>query len=514
MKSFCKARFIMVPALSNTTIAPANKLSHLVIVAVVFSFQVIAHEMSAPLVIDTDMALDDARAIILILQDPNCDVRAIVTSDGSTPSEIGVTNVLKILAAMNKANIPVGQGNKLNQPYPVWSAWSRTLGWTELLLPAQINIQPAHVVLSNTIATSSRPVTWVCLGPMSNLAEFLSRYPNLKHMISRVYYYGTPPDTEPKGWNTAQDLEAAKKAFASGIPITCVSLLPQFTLVLTSNFFESLKSINSPGASLILQIHSHPRVKSLVASGHFRAWDDAVVLLMHEPAIALPTHVTTCSNVTMVTGLDTAKASNTYLDILQEGMLNMVLLSRFPSEPEFYKPDVAPYVQQIILRHGVEEWALGVMATEMHGHLGLYSILGVKMGLRAREILGVPRDSIYVETLASTNPPISCLNDGIQFSTGASLGRGTITIHPADKPQPIAIFHAKGKKLILKPKPGPLKEIQDKINKAAALYGTNSPEYFHTLRKISLETWLSLDRKNIFEEQLEFEITNNQNHLN
>jgi formylmethanofuran dehydrogenase subunit E len=80
-----------------------------------------------------------------------------------------------------------------------------------------------------------------------------------------------------------------------------------------------------------------------------------------------------------------------------------------------------------------------------HGHLGVFSIVGAKMGIRAREFFGVGADQLEVTTFARTTPPYSCLNNGIQVSTGATLGMGTIHLSPHRKTQPMAIFAYKNR---------------------------------------------------------------------
>ena len=77
----------------------------------------------------------------------------------------------------------------------------------------------------------------------------------------------------------------------------------------------------------------------------------------------------------------------------------MVLL-RYPTKPEEYRQDVRPFVKPIIARHGLEEFKATLLTNELHRHLGTYSILGAKMGLRAREILGASLDSLTVISLA------------------------------------------------------------------------------------------------------------------
>lgn len=66
---------------------------------------------------------------------------------------------------------------------------------------------------------------------------------------------------------------------------------------------------------------------------------------------------------------------------------------------------------------------------EFHGHLGPFLIIGIKMGhlaLGELDSKGHSELSVLVET--GTNPPISCLIDGIQISTGCTLGKGNVKV--------------------------------------------------------------------------------------
>lgn len=67
-------------------------------------------------------------------------------------------------------------------------------------------------------------------------------------------------------------------------------------------------------------------------------------------------------------------------------------------------------------------------AIEFHGHLGPYLILGLKAGLFANQILG--KDPMKTEAFIQTRttPPQSCFADGVQFSTGCTLGKRNISL--------------------------------------------------------------------------------------
>ncbi|OGW37815.1 MAG: hypothetical protein A2Y97_03940 [Nitrospirae bacterium RBG_13_39_12] len=177
-----------------------------------------------------------------------------------------------------------------------------------------------------------------------------------------------------------------------------------------------------------------------------------------------------------------------------------VCLKEFPTDPALFKGDLQPYVKKIIEQHGREEWKACLLTNELHRHLGMLSIVGAKMGVRAREILEAPFDELDVISFSGYIQPLSCLNDGIQVSTGASLGRGAITVAPLN--QPVAIFMYKGKKVTLKVKPEIMKEIGSVVKEYSQKYTFQSPKYFQEFDKVSIETWLKWDRKKIFEEIL------------
>jgi pyrimidine-specific ribonucleoside hydrolase len=175
-----------------------------------------------------------------------------------------------------------------------------------------------------------------------------------------------------------------------------------------------------------------------------------------------------------------------------------VVMKEFPVNPSLFQADVRPYVEKIIERHGLEEWKACFLTNELHRHLGIYSLVGAKMGVRAREILDAPFDAVDVISLAGNQQPLSCMNDGLQVSTGASLGRAAITI--AHVKQPAAIFLYKDRMVTLRIKKEIVNQIRKDIQAALKKYGGLNPEYFAHIRKLSIEYWLKWDRKAIFEE--------------
>ncbi|HUI07673.1 MAG TPA: nucleoside hydrolase [Verrucomicrobiae bacterium] len=464
-----------------------------------------AHEEITPVIVDTDVALDDARALTLLATSPQIALKAVVTSDGSVSPTVGGRNVRRILQFLNDDSVPVGVGRALTAPPPPWRERAESLGWANLP-PAPTNPLPSAVTLiENTLAQSKGPVTYVCLGPLTNLAEALHDAPAIRSRLAMVWFSGAPPGDAFAGWNVARDPAAAKAVFASGVPIVAAALPDARLLKLDDNFLAQLADGNAPAARLMERLHREARVREHLHDPHVRAWDDTVALLLLAPSIGRLTEPT--GNVRRVADFDRDRAASFYRQMVQGNPGHaderpLVTLRAIPSDPNQFQDDVAPFVGEIITRHGEEEWKIVVLTNELHRHLGLYSILGAKMGLRARELLGVDVDQLHVESLAGQNPPISCFNDGLQVSTGASLGRGTITVPDTKTPLAAAVFTAGGRRLRMQVKDSVIRKIEAEISAAIRQYGNLTPAYFAAVRRISQQAWRDLDRRTIFEETL------------
>ena len=98
-------------------------------------------------------------------------------------------------------------------------------------------------------------------------------------------------------------------------------------------------------------------------------------------------------------------------------------------------------------------------AVEFHGHLGPFLVLGVRMGLLAKRELGSSGFE-GMEAVAKTGnvPSLSCLLDGIQISTGCTMGNGKISAEPPGLAE--AEFSAGEKKVTIRAKGEVVEEIR------------------------------------------------------
>ncbi len=179
-----------------------------------------------------------------------------------------------------------------------------------------------------------------------------------------------------------------------------------------------------------------------------------------------------------------------------------MLFDQFPENPELFSEDIKPLVGKIIERHGHPEWRAGVLTNELHGHLGIYTIIGVKMGVRALEYLRTETGSVKIISSAGETPPVSCMNDGLQVSTGATFGHGLISSPPTGNPLTEAMISPDQIKhdirICLKTSTAGM--IREEIAEAVKKYG-HTPPYWNYIRKLAVRYWYELDRNEIFDIQ-------------
>lgn len=179
-----------------------------------------------------------------------------------------------------------------------------------------------------------------------------------------------------------------------------------------------------------------------------------------------------------------------------------LVLKALPSEASSYRSRAGELVRAgIPERFGHEEWAAVVLTNEVHQHVGIYTILGAKMGVRAREILEAPTRAVNVIVETGSLPPMSCAVDGLQVSLGSTLAQDLIHVRSVAHPQVAGVFEYKGHRVRLSLKPEFQKHVDDTISAAVKECGDLTPAYFERVEVASYRVWAEFDRSAIFVEE-------------
>jgi pyrimidine-specific ribonucleoside hydrolase len=449
-------------------------------------------------IIDTDCGFDDLRAILLFLADHEFEVLAITTSEGSLTSPEGLRKVQSLLKALHHEGIPAASGRNLDIQPPPWRSFCQNIPWGEENPSPPANSLSAIDLLSSAFENEEGKVWLVCLGSLTTASDFYGKHPEMKSRIERVVWYNDAIGAS-KGFNYATDEEAAEQMFKSGLRIDVVKAQDQSPLAFDSGFLGKLARIKTPYARLLSESFESKEILGKKAMDHLILRDDLAPLFMLSPEIFMSERK---GNISLNT-LEGKSARTTALETLIKILSLQVktesqLFARFPDDPALFASDISPHIEEIIERHGESEWRAGVLANELHGHLGIYAIIGVKMGIRAREYFNIGVDDMAVLSFAGRKPPLSCLNDGLQVGAGATLGHGLITVSDGTQPKPEAVFALKNRKIRISLKKEWAETIEDAILKAIKLYGNLTEPYWDYVRKQAIKFWVELDRHKIF----------------
>jgi len=454
------------------------------------------------LVIDTDAAADDLRAICMLLGNREAEVLAITTSEGALQPLPAARRVASLLAEFHHEGIPVGAGRETGVAAPAWRAHTERIGWGTPL-PDTVRFVPAQELIVQALAEEEEKVVFVALGALTNLNDVLRSDPSRGARIERIVWYDDFIGTDG-GANFRADSVSAREVLASGIPVEIVSGSGCGTRLVTERWLDSVAAVPTVHARKIAESHRAEPLARLVAERHLGHWDDLAVAYLFAPEAfccrALGGNVTSCR-----------LAERAWADRIEEILLSVLrgrpdaesrVFFGFPVEHGAYAADVVPWIDRTIARHGPSEWRACVLTNEMHGHLGIYATIGVKMGIRAREYFNIGVDDIEVVSYAGRRPPVSCMNDGLQVGTGASLGHGLIEAAERMPPRPEACFTFKGRTIRLKLKPEYADRIRREVARGVALYGDLTEPYWQYVRQLALRYWGELDRHEIFELQV------------
>lgn len=496
----------------------ANRLCLAFFIFFIWTATALAHDVYLPVIIDTDGAADDVRAMAMLLNAGGADIRLIATSDGVLSPEQARQSILNLLRSLGQTGITVAAGSELSADPPLFRKLNESLSWPESAgRPTDANgsgvTAPAAIIAA--VRQSENELLYLCLGPMTNLAAALKAEPAIKEKINRVVYLGGAPGSEEPGWNTRRDPESARTVYSSGVSVYGLGLADERYLPFDKALLAQVREMDSPVARLLSQIHDFPAMKSKIADGHTRVWDEMVVIYVNQISAFEFEPVAGYPQARQLRVYDAAAVKEAYLKLIANpadfhlDARQSVVLMEFPMQAKMMRADVAPFVAEIIGRHGAEEWKACLITNELHRHLGIYSLVGAKMGIRAREILEAPFDSLNVVSFAGSAPPLSCLNDGLQVSTGASLGRGAIQVTEENK-IPGAAFIKGDIRLTLTLKPEYVARIKADIAAAVERFGGLGPDYFDHIRTLSIQYWKDFDRTQLFLEDLRGQYINSK----
>lgn len=258
-----------------------------------------------PVIFDNDMAIDDWAALLYLLHHPGAEVIAVtVAASGESRCKPGLdnTNALIDLSGKVSKTIPVACGDD----YPLdgyfvfpedWRKDSDTLSGVPIKPSARTaSKKHAAEIIHNALSDAKEPVTLIATGPLTNIAQWLERYPQDKNKIDQLVIMGGTVDAPgniivplfTKGhpnttaeWNIFVDPLAADKVFAAGLPIVLVGLDITNSVRVTTQVAADFKQAVTTGSAKFWDAVLDKN-DWFIASNEYYFWDTLAVMIAME----------------------------------------------------------------------------------------------------------------------------------------------------------------------------------------------------------------------------------------
>lgn len=257
-----------------------------------------------PVIFDTDMAIDDWGALLFLAQHPKAELLAVTTNGaGETRCAPAMRNIPALLALSDANPVPFACGDAFPLdgffafPEP-WRTQADTLSGVQIP-NADFAPSALHAVdlIHETLAAQSRPVVLIATGSLTNIAQWLKRYPEDRDKVERLVIMGGA--FEHKGniivpgftdghpnisaeWNIFVDPVAAAQVFAAGLPLEVVGLDVTNDVQVTKEFAAAFKrDTPTPAAQFWDQVLDDN--DWFIASGEYYFWDVLAAIVALDP---------------------------------------------------------------------------------------------------------------------------------------------------------------------------------------------------------------------------------------
>src|SRR6516162_7102670 len=235
-------------------------LTSLLIVAALLASPALA---AKKIIIDTDPGSDDALTLMLALNSPELDVRAITVVPGNVTAAMGLENALRMVSLANRCDIPVAAGaqHPLFQKLITAEFWHGKNGLANVeLSPSKCKVDPRFGpdLIIELVHASPHEITLVPIGPLTNIALAVEKDPSIVPLVKEVILMGGSisggNSTAVAEANIYGDPEAAQIVFLAGWPVTMVGLDVGDKTLLSRKYLAQLGKAHGPVSDFVYKV--------------------------------------------------------------------------------------------------------------------------------------------------------------------------------------------------------------------------------------------------------------------
>jgi len=180
-----------------------------------------------PVVVDTDMALDDVRALLALLAEPRLELLAVVTVEGSASLGRGTDNLVGLLQSLDRTDVAVLRGTAFEGgPAPGWRARVERLAGAGFPSPrGRIEVESSVAGLSNLLERCEGDLRYLALGPLGNLVALQRGHASALQRLASIWIPAeVGANGEVDAWNLRFDPAATGEVFETAPRLVLVDV--------------------------------------------------------------------------------------------------------------------------------------------------------------------------------------------------------------------------------------------------------------------------------------------------
>jgi pyrimidine-specific ribonucleoside hydrolase len=283
--------------------------------------------LTVNIILDVDTGVDDAFAILYATRNPEITVLGITCVDGNTRLKNVCQNTLQVLDMAGASSIPVAAG--ANEPLMGTAGdlgdasqvhgGDGLAGLSNSGSSRSLDSRHAIELIRDLVEGFKDKVTLVPIGPLTNVALFISTFPETAKKLERIMLMGGSASggnvTAAAEFNVWHDPEAAHIVFNSGLPVTMYGLDVFYDLRVDQEHVRTLREAGSVSANFAADLIEF-RLQSLGSEMCLGDYG-AVASLLHP-------------------GLVESKVMNVVVDTSQGPGRGQTICDARPEAPELY----------------------------------------------------------------------------------------------------------------------------------------------------------------------------------
>jgi purine nucleosidase len=194
-------------------------------------------------------------ALMLALNSPELEVRAITVVPGNVTAAQGLENALRMVSLANRCDIPIAAGaqHPLFQKSTTAEFWHGKNGLANIVLPiskCKVDSRSAPDLIVQLVHAAPHEMTLVPVGPLTNIALAVENDPSIVPLVKEVILMGGSISggnvNAAAEANIYNDPEAAKVVFEAGWPLTMVGLDVGDKTLLSRKYLDQLSESHGP----------------------------------------------------------------------------------------------------------------------------------------------------------------------------------------------------------------------------------------------------------------------------